>query len=198
MIMKYPETQSDIRLEKYGYNFLKEYAGIINLAKLEKRKPVLDIATGSGRMAFILLKLGHEVISIDNDSEVIKQTKKRFKEVLLNKMTFMTMDASQLMFRDDSFATVVSANTLHETRKPIKILSEMKRICKKNGKLLVIDFNELGFEIMDKIHKKLYNKTHTRGKISAETISEWLRVNFVKTRVCKMPLNNVWIANKKL
>ena len=62
------------------------------------------------------------------------------KEKLLKVQNFklMTMDAHSLPFNDNEFDTIVSTFLLESTYDLDLVLREMKRVCKNNGKLLLI------------------------------------------------------------
>ena len=55
------------------------------------------------------------------------------------KMNLAVMDGRNLNFPDDVFDTVVGVFVLSSSDSPEKIISEMYRVCKKNGKILIID-----------------------------------------------------------
>lgn len=47
---------------------------------------------------------------------------------------------------------ILCLNTIHELGKSLTCLSEIIRIFSPKGKLLVADFNSLGFDVMDGLH----------------------------------------------
>lgn len=75
---------------------------------------------------------------IKNNLEVGKQL--NIKSNLSNKnIKLMEMDAQNLKFKDNSFDYVVCTFVLCSVPDPIKALEEMKRVCKKKGKISMIE-----------------------------------------------------------
>lgn len=54
-------------------------------------------------------------------------------------VTFRIMDVHALAFPDDSFNTVVSTLSLCTFVNPIKALSEMSRVCRSDGRILLLE-----------------------------------------------------------
>ena len=55
------------------------------------------------------------------------------------KTELILMDAKKIEFPDESFDTVVGTFVLGSNDEPNKIMSEMARVCKKDGKILILD-----------------------------------------------------------
>lgn len=103
---------------------------------------VIDIATGTGSQAYELAKLGYEVVGIDLSPEMLLQAKKKLKPSL--KLSFRQADAADLPFRDDFFDVASISFGLHDMPHEIDllVLREIKRITKRGGWILIIDYME--------------------------------------------------------
>ena len=55
---------------------------------------------------------------------------------------FVSMDSANLDYDDESFDTVVDTFGLQASYDAKKQFSEMKRVCKKGGKILLLEFGE--------------------------------------------------------
>lgn len=53
---------------------------------------------------------------------------------------FQLMDATNLLFEDNSFDAVIIANALHIIPNPNKVMEEMKRVLNENGALYASNF----------------------------------------------------------
>ncbi len=63
---------------------------------------------------------------------------KKEKKLTVNDFKLMTADAHSLPFQNDSFDTVVSTFMLESSFDLDLVLREMKRVCKSQGKLLIM------------------------------------------------------------
>jgi ubiquinone/menaquinone biosynthesis C-methylase UbiE len=98
---------------------------------------VLEIATGTGT------NLSHypdscEIVATDLSPRMIDQARER-AESLGVAVDFHTMDAEALDFPDDSFDTVVECNSLCVFPNPVAVLREMGRVCRKDGRILLLE-----------------------------------------------------------
>lgn len=126
--------------EKYFTFPLRQKAA--RFIDLKPTKKILDVATGTGAQAYELAKLGHDVVGIDLSPEMLTQAKKKISISL--KLRFLHADATALLFKDNSFAASSISLGLHDMPYEIKllVLKEMKRVTKKNGSILIVDYNE--------------------------------------------------------
>lgn len=76
---------------------------------------------------------------------MVKESKKKLKireedsETADKRFSVLEMDGHDLKFEDNSFDTVVDTFGLCSYNDPIKVLHEMKRVCKKDGKIILIE-----------------------------------------------------------
>ncbi|MBI5950544.1 MAG: class I SAM-dependent methyltransferase [Chloroflexi bacterium] len=99
---------------------------------------VLDVATGSGGFIHFLLeglKDYTEIIGVDNKERAAAAFEKAFEEK--PNIHFQLMDANHLDFDSDSFDLVCISNSLHHFDDPQAVLSQMERVLRPGGYLLV-------------------------------------------------------------
>ncbi|MEW6089226.1 MAG: class I SAM-dependent methyltransferase [bacterium] len=89
---------------------------------------------------------------------------------VLSKIKFTHMDAQSMKFRDDSFNTVISANFLHDVKKPKKSVQEMIRITRPGGKIIISDLNKKGMLLVNKVYRK-QGDVHKGSTLDLEKIS---------------------------
>lgn len=106
-------------------------------------KRVLDGGCGSGRLAFVLEKLGaSEVVGIDVSAFAI-ETAERYREHLgVDAVSFMKGSLLELPFEADSFDVVFSMGVLHHTPDWKKGLAELVRVLRPGGDGLLMYLNE--------------------------------------------------------
>ncbi|MFQ5594699.1 MAG: methyltransferase domain-containing protein [Anaerolineae bacterium] len=116
-----------------------------NLASV-KHPLVLDVATGTGRMALSLLRQltfeGH-VVGLDVSQEMLKIARRKTQRYT-GRVTLVWKDASRLPFADESFDAVACVEALEFLPQPQAILAEMERVLRPGGSFLVT--NRIGWE----------------------------------------------------
>ena len=113
----------------------------IFMGALGKEKlTVLDVGTGPGIVAFLLLELGHDVIGVDVSEEMLRTARKNATRFNLP-VKFRQGDAENLPFEDESFDAVINRHVLWTLPNPEKAISEWKRVLKPDGKVMIIDGN---------------------------------------------------------
>jgi ubiquinone/menaquinone biosynthesis C-methylase UbiE len=102
---------------------------------------VIDIACGTGTLAFAIAERGPMVTALDLDSEMIAYAQARAQEKGINNVRFVLHDASDLsLFLDNEFDVSVTSMAIHQFEEglAVRILSEMKRI---SGRVVIADYN---------------------------------------------------------
>jgi len=103
---------------------------------------ILDVCCGTGDQLFHFAKLGIKAVGIDINPEMIKIAKKRKDKLGVKTISFLIGDAAELPFKENSFDFSLISLGLHEVKESLrdKIIFEMKRVVKRNGFLIFIDF----------------------------------------------------------
>lgn len=117
-------------------NIYKEHVARYYFAsKYIKGKKVLDIACGSGYGSEILLKQGAKyVIGSDISKNTIDYAKDHYQN---ENIEFITNDIKKLNFLDEEFDCIVSFETLEHIKEHDVVISELKRVLKKEGILII-------------------------------------------------------------
>jgi ubiquinone/menaquinone biosynthesis C-methylase UbiE len=97
----------------------------------------LDAGTGTGTLALALAPLVRSVVGIDLVPEMLEHA--RAAAAGLTGVTFVEGDVTALPFPEASFDLVTTARTLHHVSWPDIALSEMTRVTRVGGRLLVVD-----------------------------------------------------------
>lgn len=98
---------------------------------------VLDVATDRGDFIQTLMKTLEDYnsfIGVDISEKALEKAKKNFKE---QPVEFLSMNAENLEFENDSFDTVGISHSLHHLSNIKTVLTEMKRVLKPNGYFLI-------------------------------------------------------------
>jgi 2-polyprenyl-3-methyl-5-hydroxy-6-metoxy-1,4-benzoquinol methylase len=159
--------------KSFGYDVDKERDFI-----LEQAEPVcgriLEAGTGKGHFALALAKTGHKFVTFDISSEEQRFARLNIAHFGFEKQVdFRIENGERTSFVDGGFDTVFSVNVLHHLRNPYRVIDELIRLISPQGKLILADFTEEGFKIMDKIHS-LEGNTHEVGQVSLSDAESYL------------------------
>lgn len=164
----------------------KETLNAIN--KIGFKGKILNIAAGDGRFNEELLKVADEVVAIDINENELKELDTRCPKELRDKLNTKCIDITKkLPFKENTFDGIFCTGTLHLfDMKTIKnILSEIKRVLKNNGKLILdfaTDISRLDFDSKPVVFNGEGNYTLEQGiKIFQDSLRNFT-LNIEKAR----------------
>jgi ubiquinone/menaquinone biosynthesis C-methylase UbiE len=191
-----PLSESDKRLIEFGHDLRVDYLEILTRAAFSKER-ILEISTGTGRMLAILVRLCYNVFSGDLDKNLKENSLNRVKEKYLPQVSYIVMDLLRTPIKTNYQRNILSVNTIHELDNPKESLTEIIRIHHPEGKLVIADFNQLGFEIMDLAHRAAKGIPHREGSMKMNLVYETLQNYYEKIDIFETKLNTVCIATNK-
>lgn len=100
---------------------------------------VLDVACGPGILACALATRARSATGIDITPAMIDQARIRQTEMGLDNMAWRIGNAMALPFDEASFDRVTTRYSFHHMTDPAATLAEMKRVCRPDGRIVVID-----------------------------------------------------------
>ncbi len=105
----------------------------------EKGMDVLDVGCGTGNTLKIYHNEGCNVYGIDSSLAMLNEAKKK----LSDQAELRLGNASKMKYSSESFDLVISMLSLHEMLEIIrpKVVSEMLRVIKESGRVLLIDYH---------------------------------------------------------
>jgi len=99
---------------------------------------VLEVGVGTGINAS--LYPDHcRVTGIDFSGSMLEKAHRRMRKKGLFHVRLMQMDAAALKFADDSFDIVYAPYVVNCVPDPIKVVREMRRVCKPGGKMVILN-----------------------------------------------------------
>jgi len=181
-----PKSESDKLLSSWGYDLMWDYFTCITHAGFDNNLPVFEAATGSGRCVSLLSRFNPYIISGDYDFTSMPDVRKRVTDEYLNRVNFVRLNLEKIPFMDKSVKNIACINTLHEVQNPVLCLKEVIRVHNGSGRLLISDFNEEGYTVMDKLHRVKFGNLHPRGSITFNEVLEivtgvYNRIELIKT-----------------
>lgn len=183
--------------KNFGCDIDKERAFI-----LEKAQPIygdiLEAGTGSGHFALALAKEGYQFTTFDISEQEQKLARSNLEYFGFSHLAdFRIENGEHLSFQDKSFDNIFSVNTLHHLANPYKVIDELLRVLSFEGKIILSDFTQEGFVLMDKIHASEGNK-HEAGKTTLEDIGRYLESKGFRTTKSNSRFQEVLIAFRQL
>ncbi len=109
----------------------------------------LDLAGGTGDIAFALQDAGAEVSVCDINEAMLRQGRAR---ALTRKLDWITGDAMALPFASMSFDAATIAFGLRNVTDPDAALREIRRVLKPGGRFLCLEFSRVAMPVLDKIY----------------------------------------------
>jgi ubiquinone/menaquinone biosynthesis C-methylase UbiE len=106
---------------------------------LTRNADCLDIATGTGEFARALAPKVARVIGLDATDAMLEQGRKFIAQAAIDNIAFQKGVVQDLPFDDETFDCVASRYAFHHFADPKPVLSEMARVCKRGGHVIVVD-----------------------------------------------------------
>ena len=126
----------------FGKWIKKMQGKVIRIAGVKNNSKILDAGCGTGNLLRYLedYKKKLNLYGIDISKEMLEIAREK-----LEKSKLYLQSAEKLKFEDNFFNYIFSTDAFHHYYNPDKVMKNFYRILKKNGKLLVADFNFGGF-----------------------------------------------------
>lgn len=130
----YSKYWEDAREKKYGFKVYDK--NLCNLAAgiFEKNSGLLDVACGTGYPYADFLSHAYNVTGMDIADSLVKKASRLYPNI-----DFKTGDAENIPFADESFDGAYCFQSFWYFSKPLKAISEMARVVKKDG-FIIFDF----------------------------------------------------------
>lgn len=181
--------------KSFGYDVDEERDFI-----LEQAKPlygrILEAGTGKGHFSLALAKAGHSFVTFDISVEEQRFAKLNIAHFSFEKQVdFRIENGEHTSFSNGSFDVIFSVNVLHHLRNAYQVIDELIRVLSPKGKVILADFIEEGFKVMDKIHG-LEGNTHEVGQVGLLDAEAHLIKNGFSVKKIKSMYQCVLVAGR--
>jgi ArsR family transcriptional regulator len=113
---------------------------------------LLDIGTGTGRMAELFAGRAERVAALDKSLEMLKLARARLQNLPAERIELVQGDFTDLPFAEAQFDTVLLHQVLHFAQHPEVALQEAARVTRPGGRIAIIDFAAHGREELRERH----------------------------------------------
>jgi len=152
-LFKYPTGKAGLETLQYDSEIIRalpetviaSYCGVGNpftLGAVNKGESILDIGCGSGVDTIFAAKMTGptgNVVGIDLMPEMLQRAKENLTLVNLDNVTYEEASAEKLSFPDKNFDVVISNGAFNLVPDKAKALSEVFRVLKPEGRLMIAD-----------------------------------------------------------
>ena len=101
---------------------------------------LLDVGTGTGRMAELFANRAVRVIAFDKSPEMLRIARARLQHLPAPEVHLVQGDFTALPFEERQFDTVLFHQVLHYAQAPEDVLAEAARVTKPDGQIAIVDF----------------------------------------------------------
>lgn len=130
---------------------------------------LLDIGTGTGRMAELFAPHAERIVALDRNLEMLRVARAKLQHLPTAQIELVQGDFADLPFADASFDTVVLHQVLHFAPDPAPALVEAARVLRPGGRIAIVDFAGHDHEELRTRHQ------HARLGFSDRQMAELLR-----------------------
>jgi demethylmenaquinone methyltransferase/2-methoxy-6-polyprenyl-1,4-benzoquinol methylase len=112
---------------------------VVDFTAAARDERVLDVATGTGQQAFVFGKRGYDVVGVDLSADMLRIAREKNK---YQTVSLALADAVALPFGDCCFDVSTVSFGLHEMPQRVreKVLQEMMRVTKSEGRIVIVDY----------------------------------------------------------
>ena len=110
---------------------------------------ILEVGVGTGKN-LDFYPVGKPIAAIDFSPGMLSRARRKAEEKRLN-VDLVEMDVQDLQFDDQSFDTILATFVFCSVPDPIRGLQEVKRVCKRGGKIILLEHVRPGSTLLGKI-----------------------------------------------
>jgi ubiquinone/menaquinone biosynthesis C-methylase UbiE len=145
MAVKFTSQEISRNYDRFArwYDWVEGIPDLLGVSRLRRKLlkrasgKVLEIAVGTGKN-LKFYPSDCRITALDVSNEMLNVARERAAMLSMD-VYFLLGDAETLPFPDKSFDTVVSSLSTCTFPNPVAALREMKRVCKSEGKLLLLE-----------------------------------------------------------
>jgi len=128
----------------FGTDLLWRRKAIKEIGRRIQPEKILDLATGTCDLAIASLRLHPEIVmALDISQRMLEEGRKKvYRKKLNHKIKLRIGDSEDLPFSEKSFDTTMVSFGVRNFENPEKGLSEMYRVLKDGGVIMVLEFSK--------------------------------------------------------
>lgn len=136
----------------FGKIFQRSRIAAIHLLDINPGEKILEIGVGTG-LSLPLYPSHCNVVGIDLSERMLEKGERKVEHYKLRNITLHRMDATSLDFETDSFDSVLATYVMTTLPDPKRTMSEIIRVCKEGGKIVLVNHFSNGNPLLSRIEK---------------------------------------------
>jgi phosphatidylethanolamine/phosphatidyl-N-methylethanolamine N-methyltransferase len=115
---------------------------------------ILEVGVGTGINATLYPRNCH-VTGIDFSAKMLAKARERVERKCVRNVRLMEMDAGSLSFADNSFDIVYAPYVISVVSDPVRVVREMRRVCRPGGKFIVLNHFKSPNRLVAKVERAI-------------------------------------------
>ena len=153
---------------------------------------ILEVGVGTGINASLYPRHCH-VTGIDFSASMLEKAHARIRRKGLAHVHLMQMDAAALKFADDSFDIVYAPYVVNCVPDPVKVVQEMRRVCKPGGKIVILNHFRSANPVLSRLERALSPLTvHIGFKSDLDLPGFLAQADLRPTSIEKVSVSRLW------
>ncbi|MCK4347942.1 MAG: class I SAM-dependent methyltransferase [Thermoplasmatales archaeon] len=177
----------------WGRYYEKKVFQVVSKVIPNNRMFMLDVGGGTGAFTKLFVDSFKYVVDADLSREMLKEGKEK------GNILTVEIDAQRLPFKDDAFDLTLCIDTLHHLPNAEQVVSEMKRVTKGGGVVVVIEINHNWMEpLRHKLMKfaEKWGKEERKKTISVTLYQESIHIDRLRQIFNKVGLTDYKTYNR--
>lgn len=173
----------------------------INRSSIKKGDRIIEVGIGTG-ISLPLYPNGCNVVGIDVTRKMLEKAQQKKERNNFKHVDLLEMDAENITFNDNSFDHAVAAFVVTVVPNPERMVSEMKRVTKNGGNIVILNHfcsRNPFFSRVEKVFSPLCERWGWRSDISLDLLSNHcnLHIDEVVKKNKLDPWSIIIATNKK-
>jgi ubiquinone/menaquinone biosynthesis C-methylase UbiE len=175
--------------------------GLVQLAGTTRSDRVLDVACGPGFLTMTFAARAADATGFDATDAFLVLARAEAARRGLGNVVFASGDAEELPYDEGTFDVVACRAAFHHFPRPERVLSEMRRVAKRGGRLIVADMlgsDDAGRAALHDRMERLCDPTHVRALPESELARLFANAGLEVRHVARAALGitvDEWIAH---
>jgi ubiquinone/menaquinone biosynthesis C-methylase UbiE len=110
----------------------------------------LEIGCGTGIYSTLIANSVKNLIATDMSNEMLTIARTKLKQY--GNVEIRREDCNAISYEDNTFDSILVANLIHIVTDPLSVLKEIRRVLKKDGRVIIISYTFYGLSFIQKIN----------------------------------------------
>jgi phosphatidylethanolamine/phosphatidyl-N-methylethanolamine N-methyltransferase len=153
---------------------------------------VLEVGVGTGINTSLYPGNCH-VTGIDLSASMLEKARERVARERLRNVRLIEMDAANLTFEDGSFDIVYAPYLVSVVPDPVRVVQEMRRVCRPGGKIIVLNHFRSANPILSRLERAISPLTvHVGFKSDLDLPGFLAQANLQPISIEKVNVPRIW------